>query len=68
MKEASFYIGQEVRKRQHGLGKANCCGTVQEVIPPSKKLRMWSYKVLLNGSDRPDIVNQNRLEATSSHA
>ncbi len=66
MKPASFYIGQEVRKRKHGLGKENSFGIIQEVIAPSKKLRMWSYKVLLNGSTRPDIVVQSRLEATDA--
>ena len=64
MKPASFYLGQQVRKRKHGLGKENSFGIIQEVIAPSKKLRMWSYKVLLNGSTRPDIVVQSRLEAT----
>ena len=66
MKPATFYIGQEVRKRKHGLGKENSFGIIQEVIAPSKKLRMWSYKVLLNGSTRPDIVVQSRLEATDA--
>ena len=66
MKPAAFYVGQKVRKRKHGLGKANSVGIVQEVIAPSKKYEMWSYKVLLNGSNGTDIVFQNRLEANDA--
>ena len=66
MKPAAFYVGQEVRKRKHGLGKENCFGTVQEVIPPGKDFRMYSYRVLLNGSGKTDIVVQNRLEANDA--
>ena len=67
MNPPKYQIGQQVRKRKHGLGKDNAFGTVQEVIPPGKDFRMYSYKVLLNGSGKTDIVVQNRLEAFSTH-
>jgi hypothetical protein len=66
MKPAKFYIGQQVRKRKHGLGKENTIGIVQEVIAPGAKFRMYSYKVLLNGSSKTDIVVQSRLEANDA--